>query len=245
MIRNQATEVIRSAIKGGRLSLLENEAEEVAKEYGIKVEPSGIAHSEKESVSLARKLSFPVVMKIVSPDILHKSDIGGVKANISSIRETTKAYREIRRNAKKANSRARIEGVLVQKMALKGTEFVVGATRDPQFGPTIMFGLGGVYVELFKDVAFRLAPITEEEALGMMKEIKSYPLLTGFRGAQPLDMKESARAIIAVGRIMLDQPQIESIDINPLLIYPKGVMAVDVRIILAKGKGQQEILTSK
>ncbi len=233
-VHDEATEVIDSAAQAGKLSLLEYDAEKVAQLYGIKVASSGLAKSEKEARSLARRLGFPLAMKIVSEDILHKSDVGGVKTNIASTGEAWRAYREILRNAKKANRRAKIEGVLVQQMAPKGYEFVVGGTRDPQFGPTVMFGLGGIYVELFKDVAFRLAPVTEEEALVMMKEIKSYQLMTGFRGSEPLDISAAAKTIMAVGDLMVDQPQIDSLDINPLIVYHMGVMAVDVRMILKK-----------
>ena len=223
---------------------MEYEAEEVAKQYGIKAANSGLAQSEKQAEALSKKVGFPVVMKIVSQDILHKSDLGGVKINITSPKEAKKAYREILRNAKRSNRKARIEGVLVQKMAPKAPEFVVGGTRDLQFGPTVMFGLGGIYVELFKDVAFRIAPISEEEALSMMKETKSYSLLTGFRGSMPLDIRAAARTIMGVGELMSDQAEVDSVDINPLFIYPKGVIAVDVRVILRKpSNGSQATLT--
>jgi acyl-CoA synthetase (NDP forming) len=230
---NKVSEIIESALSSGRTSLLEFEAELVAKEYGIIVPPSGLAKSEREAVSISRKIGLPLVMKIVSQDILHKSDVGGVKTNIDSTKGVSETYREIIKNAKKMRS-AKITGVLVQKMAPVGHEFVVGGTRDSQFGPVVMFGLGGIYVELFKDVAFRIAPISEDDAISMMKETKSYALLSGFRGSKPLDLKAAARTIISVGRLLLDQPAIDSIDINPLFIYPKGIMAVDVRIILGK-----------
>jgi acetyl-CoA synthetase (ADP-forming) len=211
---------------------LEQDAETVAKEYGITVSRSGLATTEKEALTLSKKLGFPLVMKIVSRDILHKSDIGGVKAGVKSNGEVRRAFREIIANARKANRKASISGILVQSMAQTGHEFVVGGTRDPQFGPTVMFGLGGIYVELFKDVSFRLAPLDQGEALSMMDEIKSSRLLTGFRGSKPLDKTSAAKVIMAVGDIMNDHPEIDSVDINPLFIYPKGVCAVDVRIIL-------------
>ncbi len=172
-------------------------------------------------------------MKIVSPDIVHKTDAGGVIVNIGSPTEARSAFRKILRNAKHANKNADIKGIYVQKMAPKSHEFVVGATRDPQFGPTVMFGFGGIYVEIFKDVSFGLTPVSEEDALSMMQETKSAKLLTGFRGAKPLDQKSAAQVIQSVGKIMTDFPQIDSIDVNPLFIYPKGVLATDVRIILA------------
>lgn len=242
--RDRATTLIRSALEAEKTSLLEYEAEEVAKQYGIKAANSGLAQSEKQAEAVSKKVGFPVVMKIVSQDILHKSDLGGVKINVTSSKEAKNAYSEILRNAKRSNRKARIEGVLVQKMAPKAPEFVVGGIRDLQFGPTVMFGLGGIYVELFKDVAFRIAPISEEEALSMMKETKSYSLLTGFRGSKPLDVRAAARTIMAVGELMSDQAEVDSVDINPLFIYPKGVMAVDVRVILRKpSKEPQATLT--
>jgi acetate---CoA ligase (ADP-forming) subunit beta len=227
-------EIVETAWKEGKTSLLEPEAEQLAKAYGLQVPPSALAVSEAEAVRFAKKIGFPLVMKIVSPDILHKSDAGGVFSGIASVSEASKAYQVIIKNAKKANAKARIDGVLVQKMAPKANEFVVGGVRDPQFGPTIMFGLGGIYVELFKDVAFRLAPVSKSEALSMMGEIKSSKLLTGFRGSEPLDQDSAAKAISAVGKMMIEMKKIESIDINPLFIYPKGSIAVDVRIILSK-----------
>jgi acetate---CoA ligase (ADP-forming) subunit beta len=243
--RDKATVLIHSAVEAGKSSLLEYEGELVAKLYGIEVAASGLAKSEKQGESLAKRLGFPLVMKIVSKDILHKSDAGGVRTNISSSKDARRCYREIIRNVKKTNRKAVIDGVLIQKMAPKGPEFVVGATRDPQFGPTVMFGLGGIYVELFKDVAFRLAPISEEEALSMMKETKSYQLLTGFRGSKPLDIRATGKTIMAVGDLMLDQSEVDSVDINPLFIYPKGAIAVDVRIILRKPEQKARAIEEK
>ena len=228
----KARAIVDSAIKAGMSSLLEYEAEEVAKLYGIPVPKSGLATTEKQSLLLSKRIGLPVVMKIVSPDILHKTDVGGVKVGINSNSEVKSAFREILRNAKRANKSADIQGVYMQKMEPKAIEFVVGGIRDPQFGPTVMFGLGGVFIELFKDVQFRLAPLTSEEAVEMMKEIKAAPLLTGFRGSKALDIQMAARVIQLVGKMMNDIEAIESIDINPLLIYQKGCRALDVRIIL-------------
>jgi acyl-CoA synthetase (NDP forming) len=231
---SKARALIERAMKSGRNSLPEHEAEELVKQYKIPVARGSIATTETQAAAVAKSLGFPVVMKIVSPDILHKTDAGGVRVDIRSYSELKQAYKQIRRNARRANSKARIEGVYVQKMAPKSQEFVVGALRDPQFGPTVMFGLGGIYVEIFKDVSFRLTPVSEEDVSSMMKEIKSAKLLTGFRGSKPLDVNSTASVIRAVGRIMTNFPAIESIDINPLFIYHKGVMATDVRIILGQ-----------
>jgi acetate---CoA ligase (ADP-forming) subunit beta len=227
-------EIIQRALSEGRTSLLEFESDKLARLYGMPVAKAYLATTDKEAAGAAARLGFPIAMKIVSPDVIHKSDIGGVKLNISNISEARRSFKEIKRNAKRAKRDADIRGVYLQRMAPKGQEFVVGGIRDAQFGPTVMFGLGGIYVELYKDVAFRLAPVTDDEALDMMKEIKAAPLLTGFRGSKPLDLKSTARVIKTVGKMMSDIQQIDSIDINPLLIYPSSVLAVDVRVILRK-----------
>lgn len=216
----------------GSKSVLEHDAEMIAKEYGIPVAKSVLATSENQAASLLKKLGGSVVMKIVSPDVLHKTDFGGVQVNISTPTQARFAYRQIRKNVLSKNKKAEIMGVLVQKMVPEGKEFVVGAIRDPQFGPTVMFGLGGIYVEIFEDVSFRLAPVSESAALAMTSELKSSVLFKGFRGAAPLDTSYTSRVVRAVGDIMLDNDMIQSIDINPLFIHAKGATATDVRIVL-------------
>lgn len=227
----KAREIIEKAAAEGRASLFEFEAEQVARLYGIPVARGLVAKSENQALNAARKLKFPLVMKIISRDVIHKTDVGGVFSGISSYSGVRQAFREINQNVRKANSKANVLGVYVQKMAVKTHEFIVGGLRDPQFGPTVMFGLGGLFVELFKDTSFRIAPLSHEDALSMMEEIKAAPLLTGFRGSKPLSTESAAEVIVAVGRMMRDL-QVESIDINPLFIYQKGVIAVDVRMIL-------------
>lgn len=230
--RDGVTSLILSALQEGRRSLLEFEADRVAEEYGIKVAEAALAKSEGEAEAAAGRLGFPLALKVVSKDVIHKSDVGGVKVGIGSKDEARMAYAEILGNVRKAVPEAEVSGVLVQRMAPPGTEFVIGATRDPQFGPAVMFGLGGIYIELFKDVSFRLAPLTQAEAVGMIRGTKSYRLMAGYRGSKPLDMDGTARSIVAVGDLMADHPEVESVDINPIFAYPAGVMAVDVRIIL-------------
>jgi acetyl-CoA synthetase (ADP-forming) len=219
-------------IATGQKFLLEHDAEKLAREYGIPVVKSKLARSEREAVSIARKLGYPVVLKVVSPDVLHKTDVGGVVLNVRSQAGVRQAYRNIMKNILQSNKSANIVGVIVQKMTNGGQEFVVGATRDPQFGPTVMFGLGGTYVELFKDVSFRLAPVSEEESLRMIRELKSHPLFSGYRGSRPLDISSTSRVIMKVGAMITENEWIESIDINPLMVLPKRVVATDVRVIL-------------
>ncbi|MDG6997445.1 MAG: acetate--CoA ligase family protein [Nitrososphaerota archaeon] len=226
--------LINNALKEGRSSLLEHEAEQFAKHYGIPVPKAGLAKSESEAVALSHKIGFPLAMKIISPKILHKTDIGGVRLGVDTTSEVKRAFAEIIRNAKKVTDKSSINGVYLQKMAEKSHEFVVGGIRDPQFGPTVMFGMGGIFVELFRDVTFRLAPVTLGDAHEMTHEIRAAPLMYGFRGGRPLDSVSAARAIQSVGRMMAENEQIESIDINPLIVYKRGALAVDVRIILRK-----------
>ncbi len=234
VLERKPRRLIEAAINEGRKSLLEHEADELAKMYGIPLPKAGLARSENDAVKIARKIGYPIAMKIVSPEILHKTDVGGVRLGLDSRAEVKRAFAEIMKNAKKVSDKVDITGVYVQRMAEKAHEFVVGAIRDPQFGPAVMFGIGGIYVELFKDVTFRLAPLSLEEATSMTNDFKAAPLLRGFRGAKPLDVSTAARTIQAVGKMISENPQIESIDINPLLVYEKGAVAVDVRVILHK-----------
>ena len=213
----------------GRLT--EEEASALLKKYGIPAVEGEAAGNEEEAVKAAEKLGYPVVLKIVSPDILHKTDAGGVLLGIEDEEGVRKGYRAVVENAEKYKPEARIEGVLIQKQAPKGREVIVGAVQDPQFEGVVMFGLGGVFVEVLKDVSFRIAPIDEEEALSMIEEIKGYPLLTGFRGEEKADIRAIARVISAVSRMIMEERSIKEMDINPLLVYPRGALAVDARIV--------------
>lgn len=228
------------ALSEKRTSLYEDEAEALARAFGIPVVQSKLAGSTKQAVKFANQLGYPVVMKIVSRKVLHKSESGGVYVDIRSATEVGRTFHLLTDGVKRRIRDVDIRGVLVQKMAPRTHEFVIGGMKDPQFGSTVMFGLGGTYVELFKDVTFRLAPITEVEARQMMSEIKSAPLLFGFRGSKPLDVSSAARAILDVGRILHDIPEVGSVDMNPFLIYPHGCLAVDVRITLDESINMKE-----
>lgn len=189
-----------------------------------------MAKTEDEAVEYAKKIGFPVVLKIVSPDVVHKSDVGGVKVNIKNEEEIRKAYNEILENVKKHVPDARIEGILVQEMAPWGTEVIVGSTRDPQFGPTVMFGLGGIFVEILKDVTFRVAPIGTDEAKEMVKEIRGYPIIAGARGREPLDINALTEAIVRISWLVYENPEIQELDANPIFLYKEGLMVADARI---------------
>ncbi len=179
--------IFKKALSEGRKYLLENEAKEVCSIYGIPVTKFKIARSKEEAIKCANEIGYPVVFKILSPDIIHKTDVGGVILNIENEEEAKRAYDELMSNVKKRVPSARIIGVFVQEMAPEGTEVIVGAIKDPQFGPTLMFGLGGIFVEILKDVTFRIAPVTEDEAKEMIREIKGYPIIKGYRGKPPCD----------------------------------------------------------
>jgi acyl-CoA synthetase (NDP forming) len=208
-------------------NLLEPEAEELFGEYGLPVPSFILAKSEPEAVAAARKLGFPVVLKIVSPDVLHKSDAGGVKVRLVDEAAVSAAYREILKAVQ-----GRVEGVLVAPSAPDGLECIVGMTCDPQFGPALMFGLGGIFVELLKDVSFRVLPIERSDAEEMVREIRGYPLFGGLRGSTPRDAEAVVDFLVKTARLVEKNPEIREIDVNPLRVYDRGVLALDVRVIL-------------
>ena len=218
----------------GRLELGEIEAREVIEAYGMRLPQSHLARSPDEAAHLAATIGFPVVMKISSPDILHKSDIGGVKVGIADGDAARDAYELIEYRARKYRADATIWGVLVQEQVRKGREVLVGVSRDPQFGPLIAFGLGGIYVEVLQDVAFRLAPISRQEAAEQVRAIRTAALLRGVRGEPPADIAAAEEVLLRVSQLVTDFPEIVEMDINPLVIHDQGQGAtvLDARIIL-------------
>jgi len=226
------SEIFNKAKKEGRKFLLEPEAKTVCIEYGIPTTKFSLAEDAAESAEFAEEIGYPVVLKIVSPDILHKSDVGGVVVNIKDAKDVRNAYKQIMYNVKKHKPDAVTVGVLVQEMAPQSTEIIVGATKDPQFGPTLMFGLGGVFVEILKDVAFRIAPLTKREAREMISEVKAYPLLRGYRNVPPADLEAIVEILLNTSKLVMDHEQIKELDLNPIMVYEKGAKTVDARIIL-------------
>jgi acyl-CoA synthetase (NDP forming) len=218
--------------KEKRKFLLEPEAKTVCMEYGIPVTKYKLAKNEAEAIKFAEHMGFPVVLKIVSPDIIHKSDVGGVMIDLKTAKDVREAYRQILANVKKHKADAKIIGLLVQEMAPSSTEVIVGAIKDPQFGPTVMFGLGGIFVEVLKDVTFRVAPITEEEACEMITEVRAYPLLKGYRNTPPADIDAIVKILLKTSRLVMEHQEIKELDLNPIIVYKKGAKAVDARIIL-------------
>jgi acetyltransferase len=206
---------------------------ELLKCYGFNTLPTRLAKNEAEAAKIAGEIGFPVVMKIVSPQILHKSDAGGVVVGIKTKGEAKRAFTRIIASAKNYDPKALLEGVLVQKMAAPGDEVILGMNRYA-VGPLIMFGLGGIFVEIFKDVVFRLAPIDRDEAHRMVREIKSYRLFTGFRGRPKGDVNSVEENLVRLSEMVVNHPEIIEMDINPLLVHEegKGATVVDCRIIL-------------
>lgn len=221
----------------GRKNVLEEEGYEVLSSYGFSTPRSFLGATEEECTRAARdEIGYPVVMKIVSPDIIHKSDAGGVKVGLKNDNEVRAAFKEISNNAKKYKSNAQIKGVLVQEMITSAKEIILGSKTDPLFGPLIMVGLGGIYVEILKDVVFRLAPIDEHEAEKMVESIRAIKLLKGIRGEPPSDLAAVVDCLQRLSQLIIDFPEIEEFDINPLLVLErgKGVRVADVRIGLKK-----------
>jgi len=224
--------LLDQVLSEGRKNLLESEAYEVLSSYNISISPFKIVNSFEEAESAANNIGYPLVLKIVSHDIIHKSDVGGVKININNLDQLKEAFNTLLSDVKGKIPNARIVGVLVEKMAPESVEVVVGMLRDPTFGPTVMFGLGGVLVEIMKDVIFRITPVSKEEAIDMVKRVKGYPLISGFRGSKPLDIDAIADLISNVSRIAMENPSIDQMDLNPVIVYEKGLAVVDARIIL-------------
>lgn len=226
------SEIFDLAKSEGRNFLYEHEAKKLVALYDMPVTKIYVVNNENDAVKAANKIGYPIVLKIISPQILHKSDAGGVIININNDQETRKEYNNIIANARAYNPDAEITGILVQEMAPKGTEIIIGTTTDPTFGPTIMFGLGGIFVEILKDVSFRVAPIDLQDAKEMIKEIKAYKILEGARGMPPSDQKTLAEILVKVSNMLMECPEIKELDMNPILAYPDGARIVDARIIL-------------
>lgn len=230
-MRCKVHQIIEKAKKEKR-SLLETEAKKLLKEYGIPVPDFKLIKSEEEITGLAKEINFPIAMKIVSPDIIHKSDAGGVKLNIKDEKEAKLAYQDIFLKVKKYNNRAKIVGVIVCPMLPQTTEIIIGMMKDPHFGPVIMFGLGGIFVEILKDISFRILPLEERDAREMITEIKGYEILKGVRGEGPKDIKAMKNLLLKISQLALENPEISEIDLNPVFVFEKGLQVIDARIIL-------------
>ncbi|HKZ93101.1 MAG TPA: acetate--CoA ligase family protein [Candidatus Bathyarchaeia archaeon] len=228
----KSVDMFAQARKEGRSYLLEPEAKIVCMEYGIPVTRFKVALTQDEAMGFAGQIGYPIVLKIVSPDVLHKWDVGGVVLDLKNAGEVEDAYKKILLNVKRHKPDAKIVGVLVQEMVPSSTEVIVGSMKDPQFGPALMFGLGGIFVEVLKDVTFRIAPITVADAKEMITEVKGYPILKGYRGQPPADIDAIIRILMSTSKLVMDHMEIKELDLNPIMVYEKGAKTVDARIII-------------
>jgi acetate---CoA ligase (ADP-forming) subunit beta len=225
-------EIIEKARREGRAVLTETESKQLLRSLGIRTTQMRPASSRDEAVAVGREVGFPCVLKVASPDITHKSDAGGVKVGLASEEQVAEAYDAIMVSCRAAHPEARIEGVTVQDMAPPGLEVIVGMATDPQFGPVLMFGLGGVWVEVLKDVSFKIAPLTEDDARSALTEIRAARLLEGFRGSEPVDKEALEDILLRVSDFVSQTPEVREMDLNPIFAYPDGAVAVDARVIL-------------
>jgi acyl-CoA synthetase (NDP forming) len=232
MNKEEAKKLIADALAAGRQSLLEPEAKALVSAWGIEVPRSVLIREADDLATRAEEVSTPFVLKVISPDILHKRDVGGVITNLKDGEEASTALAEMKRGLTERIPQARVEGFLLEETVPKGIELIIGGLRDPQFGPAVMFGTGGIAVELTKDVSFRLAPLSREEVLDMMREVKSYPLLTGFRGSKPVDVEKLVSVVMKVSDVLLEMEEIRELEINPLIVSERGAAAADVRVLL-------------
>jgi len=224
--------IITRARNENRVFLTEIEAKELLGQSGIEINHTVLAVSGAEAASVSREMGFPVVLKIASPDILHKQDSGGVALGLQNEAEVARAYDRIISGAKRNSPSAQISGVSVQKMLPPGAEVIIGMHKDAQFGPVLLFGLGGIWVEVLEDTALRVIPVTRRDTEAMIKEIRGYKLLTGYRGQPPVDTARLAEYLLKVAGFAGSYPEIKELDLNPVLAYPDGAVAVDARVIL-------------
>lgn len=226
-------QLIDHALLQGRTLLTETESKQVLHDLGIATAASQLATSEDEAVRVAASIGLPVVLKISSPDILHKSDVGGVRLQLQTAEAVRQAYRAILQSTAEHAPAAHVDGVSVQPMVTPGVEVIIGMSKDPTFGPVLMFGLGGVLVELLKDVAFRIVPLSRRDAAEMLRDIQGFPLLQGYRGTPAADLDALERILLTLSDFVTRTPVIQEIDLNPVYAYAQGALAVDARIILA------------
>jgi acyl-CoA synthetase (NDP forming) len=226
--------MVEAGVAAGERKLLTAvAAHELLSVQGIPIVPTNLARSPSEAARLAKSLGLPVALKIVSPDVIHKSDVGGVRLHVTSLTQVSKAYGELLATVRSCLPEAVIDGVSVQPMAKPGIEVVAGLIRDRTFGPVIMFGLGGIFVEVLNDVAFRVIPLRPKDARAMIREIRGFPTLQGSRGAPPADLGALENMLLKLSALVEQHPEIHEIDLNPVFAYPTGALAIDARILLA------------
>jgi acetyl-CoA synthetase (ADP-forming) len=224
--------IIEQARSEGRTVLTEVESKELLRQAGINVIDTRLAASRSEAASISRQLGFPVALKIASPDILHKNDAGGVRLGLETPEQVEEACDEILSNASQKYPRAKVHGISVQKMVVPGVEVIIGMNKDIQFGPVLMFGLGGLWVEILEDIALRVTPITRKDAGEMIREIKGYRLLTGYRGQEPVNIPALEDMLLAASAFVEENTVVKELDLNPVIARGDGAVAVDARVIL-------------
>ncbi|MDP2839399.1 MAG: acetate--CoA ligase family protein, partial [Syntrophales bacterium] len=218
--------------QAGRKNLLETEARELLTLYGIQLPSAKLAKTPDEAADAAKAVGFPVALKIVSPEIIHKSDAGGILLNLGNEKAVREGFAKVVANAGKVSRPEKVLGVLVAPMASKGQECIIGMIRNPQFGAVLMFGLGGIFVEVLKDISFRVSPPSDLDLDEMIHGIKGYPLLAGVRGQKPKDTAILKELIQRVAQLATDHPEIQEVDINPVIVHEEGASVVDARIII-------------
>ena len=229
--------IVERALQQGRTLLTESESKQVLQSLGIATTLGQVATSADDAARIAGTIGFPVVLKISSPDISHKSDVGGVRLNLQTADAVRQAYQDILQSASEKVPEAHLDGVAVQPMARPGVEVIIGMSKDATFGPVLMFGLGGVLVELLKDVAFRIVPLSQRDAEEMLHDIKGFPLLQGYRGTPAVNLHALSRILLTLSDFVANTPAIKEIDLNPVYAYDDGALAVDARLILEAPTG--------
>jgi len=224
--------LIERARQQGRTLLTELESKQVLHDLGIPTTLGQLATSEEDAVRAANTIGYPVVLKVASPDIVHKSDVGGVHLHLQNQEEVRQAFRAMRQSVAAHAPGARIDGIIVQSMAAPGVEVIVGMSKDATFGPVLMFGLGGVLVEVLQDVTFRIVPLNRRDASEMIHDIKGFPVLAGYRGAAPADLEALQNILLTLSAFVESTPEIKEIDLNPIYAYAQGALAVDARVVL-------------
>jgi len=232
MNKEEAKKLVITALTAGRHALFEPEAKALVSAWGIQVPKSVLIKGLEDVARKSKEITPPLVLKVVSQDILHKREFGGVITGINDDEEASIALSAMKKTLAEKAPKARIAGFLLEETVPTGIELIIGGLMDPQFGPAVMFGTGGFAVELVADVSFRLAPLSREEVFDMMREVKSYPLLTGFRDSKPVNLEKLASAVMKLSDILLEIEAIKEIEINPLLVYEEGAVAVDARVVL-------------
>ena len=231
--------IMQKILNEGRSFTLINEAQRICALHHIPTPPAAVTSNAEEAILKAKEIGFPVVLKIVSPQILHKSDVGGVVLDINNKEELQTAYEKLIEDVARKAPSAKILGIQLGKMMPASTEVIIGGIKDPQFGPSIMFGLGGIFTEIYDDVAFRVAPIDEIDATNLIHELKGYKLLEGARGKPPADLRSMVNILINVSNLMIEHDSISQLDLNPVIVYPDSACAVDSRMVLEQAGGEK------